>query len=326
MELMRINNSVEALDISHVEVSTLPFLEANTSEIALREIRERHVIPVFLKDNEPTISQVEFVGVVAEAARDVFGLSITPSPMVRVSHPIKGRTFDARHKKAQDLLPHEKTIYYERMAFMITIPGITDEINGNLLELTVGGVKAYNLDNLNSIKGSPEHFKVFVGFRNFVCTNLCVSTDGVKLDIRAKSLEDLYQQVFQLFQDYDAVNQLSHMNQFAGYYLEERQFAQIIGRARLYQFLPRELKAEVPELLINDTQVSRVAECYYTDPNFQREENGEIDLWGFYNLMTGATKHSYIDKYLERGVNSFDFTRRVQEALESPSHNFWYLR
>lgn len=314
------------MDISHVEVSTSPFLEANTSEVSLREIRERHVIPVFLKDNEPTISQVEFVEVVAEAARDVFGLGTTPIPTVRVSHPIKGRTFDARHKKAQDLLPHEKTIYNERMAFMLTIPGITDEIGGNTLELSVGGVKAYNLDNLNSVKGSPEHFKVFVGFRNFVCTNLCVSTDGAKLDIRAKSLEDLYQQVFLLFQEYDAVKQLSQMNQFTGYFLEERQFAQIIGRARLYQFLPRELKVEVPELLINDTQVSRIAECYYSDPNFQRQDNGSIDLWKFYNLMTGATKHSYIDKYLERGVNSFDFTRQVQGALESPSHNFWYLR
>ncbi|ERM80541.1 hypothetical protein P872_12270 [Rhodonellum psychrophilum GCM71 = DSM 17998] len=317
---------MEVMDISHVEVSTSPFLEANTSEVSLREIRERHVIPVFLKDNEPTISQVEFVEVVAEAARDVFGLGTTPIPTVRVSHPIKGRTFDARHKKAQDLLPHEKTIYNERMAFMLTIPGITDEIGGNTLELSVGGVKAYNLDNLNSVKGSPEHFKVFVGFRNFVCTNLCVSTDGAKLDIRAKSLEDLYQQVFLLFQEYDAVKQLSQMNQFTGYFLEERQFAQIIGRARLYQFLPRELKVEVPELLINDTQVSRIAECYYSDPNFQRQDNGSIDLWKFYNLMTGATKHSYIDKYLERGVNSFDFTRQVQGALESPSHNFWYLR
>jgi hypothetical protein len=325
MELMRINDSTEVMDVSHVEVSSLPFLEANTSEVSLREVRERHVIPVFLKDNEPTISQVEFVEVVAEAARDVFGLTATPSPTVRVSHPIKGRTFEARHKKAQDLHHHEKTIYYERMAFMLSIPGITEEIDGNMLELTVGGVKAYNLDNLNSIKGSSEHFKVFVGFRNFVCTNLCVSTDGAKLDIRAKSLEDLYEQVFLLFQGYDAVKQLRQMNQFTGYFLEERQFAQIIGRARLYQYLPKELKVEVPELLINDTQVSRVADCYYSDQNFQREDNGSIDLWKFYNLLTGATKHSYIDKYLERGVNSFDFTVQVQEALKSPTPNLWYL-
>lgn len=326
MELTRINNNMEIIDISHAEVSVPPFLEANTTEVSLREVKERHVIPVFLKDNEPTISQVEFVEVVAEAARDVFGLDVTPIPWLRVSHPIKGRTYEARHKKAQELHNHEKTIYYERMAFMLKIPGITDEIDGNMLELTVGGVKAYNLDNLNNVKGSAEHFKVFVGFKNFVCTNLCVSTDGAKLDIRAKSLEDLYQQVFLLFQEYDAVKQLSQMNQFTDYFLEEKQFAQIIGRARLYQFLPRELKVEVPELLINDTQVSRVAECYYSDLNFQRQDNGSIDLWKFYNLMTGATKHSYIDKYLERGVNSFDFTRQVQEALESPTHNFWYLR
>lgn len=322
---MRINTVPVAMDISHVEVSATPFLEANTSELPLREVRERHVIPVFLKDNEPTISQVEFVEAVAEAARDVFGLSATPSPTVRVSHPVKGRTYEARHKKAQELLPHEKTIYYERMAFMLTIPGIQDEIGGNMLELAVGGVKAYNLDNLNSTKGSLEHFKVFVGFRNFVCTNLCVTTDGAKLDLRAKSLEDLYMQAYMLFRDYDALKQLSQMNTFTGYFLEERQFAQIIGRARLYQFLPRELKACVPELLINDTQVSRVAECYYGDVNFRREDNGSIDLWRFYNLLTGATKHSYIDKYLERGVNSFDFTRQVQEALDRPLESFWYL-
>ena len=36
---------------------------------------------------------------------------------------------EAIHKNVKDLLDHEKTIYYERMAFIIKIPTITDIIN-----------------------------------------------------------------------------------------------------------------------------------------------------------------------------------------------------
>jgi hypothetical protein len=55
---------------------------------------------------------------------------------------------EAKDKAAKDLLEHEKTLYYERMAFIIEIPSIADDIDGNRLSLTIGGVKAYNLDNL----------------------------------------------------------------------------------------------------------------------------------------------------------------------------------
>ena len=36
--------------------SAKSFIEANTIECSLDEIREKHTIPVFLKDNEPLIS------------------------------------------------------------------------------------------------------------------------------------------------------------------------------------------------------------------------------------------------------------------------------
>lgn len=301
------------------------FLEANTLEINLNEIRDKHIIPVFLKDNEPAISQVDFVEVVAEAARSHFNIPFTPDARVRVSHPIKGRVYEARNKKANELLAHEKTIYFERMAFMLEISGITSDIGGNPVELTVGGVKAYNLDNLNTSKGGLEHFKVFIGFKNTVCTNLCISTDGAKLDLTANSLEDLYRKVLVLISSYDDSAHLKKMNQFQEYELSENQFAQILGKGRLYQYLPKDEKKEIPELLINDTQISRIAEYYYSDPNFKRQRNGSIDLWRFYNLLTGAVKSSYIDKFLEREVNSFDFTTQIQEALDRGPDNFWYL-
>ncbi|MBA4302203.1 MAG: hypothetical protein C0433_19180 [Cyclobacterium sp.] len=301
------------------------FIEANTQEINLNEIRDKHIIPVFLKDNEPAISQVDFVEVVSEAARVHFGMPFTPNVSIRVSHPIKGRVYEARQKKAQDLLDHEKTIYYERMAFMLEIPGISTEVAGNRLNLTVGGVKAYNLDNMNTSKGSNEHFKVFVGFKNTVCTNLCVSTDGVKLDLGVKSLDELFGEVRGLLSRYNDNNHLHQMAALQEYELSEQQFAQILGKGRLYQYLPKSEKSQVPELLINDTQISRVAEHYYSDRNFKRSKSGKIDLWRFYNLMTGAVKSSYIDKFVERELNSFDFTLQVKQALDSGPEGFWYL-
>lgn len=301
------------------------FLQANTEEVRLEEIRDKHIIPVFLKDNEPAISQVEFVEAVVEAVKDAFSIREHSMPSVRVSHPVKGRIYEARHKKASELLPNERTIYYERMAFMTTIPTIIQDINGQLLELTVGGVKAYNLDNMNSNKGSYEHFKVFIGFKNTVCTNLCVSTDGVKLDLKVKSLQELYAKSFEMFTEYDALKQISAMEEFPKYELSEAQFAKLIGKARMYQYLPKEEKMGIPELLINDTQISRIAESYYQDENFSRNRSGSIDLWRLYNLMTGAVKSSYIDKFLEREVNAYDFTERIKESLDNPSDSFWYL-
>lgn len=328
MELLRIDRlqTSDRLPTVKTKKSVSRFLEANTEEVSWEEMRDRHVIPVFLKDNEPTISHCDFVEAVSQAAQDCFSLSEFPEADIRVSHPVKGRIYEARHKKAQDLQPSEKTIYYERMAFMVSIPGIQDEVSGNLLQLTIGGVKAYHLDNLNSTKGTVEHFKIFIGFKNTVCTNLCVSTDGVKLDLKVRSVEELFQQVMTLLENFNPVSFLRNMASLTAYYLEEQQFAHIIGRCRMYQFLPKDLRNEIPELLINDTQVSRIVESFYQDATFSRSSNGSVDLWKFYNLFTGANKHSYIDKFLERGVNGWDFTNRVRGVLDGSHPDFWYMK
>ena len=164
----------------------LPFIEANTENVSLSHLKEDCIIPVFTKDNEITLSHQEFIETVLEAVSQVFGNETIESPEIRTSHLIRGRTPDALHVPAKELLDHQKTMYYERMAFCIKIPSITQDVGGNRLELTIGGVRAYNQENLYN-KKTYEKFKFFIGFKNMVCCNLCISTDGYQSEIKAMS-------------------------------------------------------------------------------------------------------------------------------------------
>ena len=73
------------------QLTTAPsaFIEANTIPITLKEIREKHIIPVFAKDNEPAISQVDFVEVVEQAARQSFPNQRISLPQVRFRIPLR---------------------------------------------------------------------------------------------------------------------------------------------------------------------------------------------------------------------------------------------
>ena len=109
------------------------------------------------------------------------------------------------------------------------------------------------------------------------------------------------------------------------YNLSEKQFAQLIGRARLYHYLPKVDKSEIPNLLINDGQVSSIARDYYQDERFCSAENGSINLWNLYNLFTSANKSSYIDTFSDRNVNAFEFTNGLAQTLNGNSNYHWFL-
>jgi hypothetical protein len=299
------------------------FLNANTEVIFLDDLRSRCIIPVFSKDNESTISHPEFINTVAEIGSRFFSGERMTEPAIRVSHPIKGRIPEAMGKAVNELKEHEKTLYYERMAFIIEFPNIAETINGNRLSLTIGGVRAYNTENLYSRK-IEEHFKVFIGFKNRVCTNLCVSTDGLKKEIRVKSLNDLSYEVYQLFSDFKIERQLRDLHQLGDYFLTERQFAQMLGRARMYQYLPISTKKTIVPIPINDSQVNMIAREYYQDRSFCRNDNGDINLWRLYNLFTGANKNSYIDTFLDRGAGCTNFIQSIASHLEAGT-NSWYI-
>jgi hypothetical protein len=302
----------EAIQPELEEKANVPvFIEANTLEVSISDLLTKCTIPVFAKDNEATISHNDFISSVEQV---VGGYYPDTRTQIRVSHPIKGRIPEARHKKASDLLPHEETLYYERMMFVIEVPSVRKDIGGNSLSLTIGGVRSYHLDNLHS-KKSAERFKLFIGFKNKVCSNMCVWSDGFVEDCKAFTHHEIQYRVQELIERF---NPKTHLEEFASWQnksVTEKQFAEFIGRCRMYLYMPKNEKQGLPKLEFGDGQLNQVVDGYYNDENFSRHSDGSISVWNLYNLFTGANKSSYIDRFLERSVNALDVVRNLAIAL-----------
>lgn len=302
---------------------TLHLIEANTFEVDLQHLRNDCITPVFAKDNELTINHAQFIETIQEAVQDFFKGETVDGADVRVSHIIKGRTPDALHKKANELLETDKTIYYERCAFSIDVPTIYQDVNGNRLNLSIVGVRAYNQMNLYS-KKVPELFRLAIGFKNQVCCNMCIFSDGYKDDLRVSSTTDLYRAALELFNNYNIAKQIHLMQQLGNTSMTEHQFCQILGKMRLYQCLPTGVQKHLPRMLLTDTQINSVAKAYINDSNFG-VESGELNMWRFYNLLTGANKSSYIDSFLDRSLNASEIAVGINAALHGDEKYKWFI-
>jgi len=221
-------------------------------------------------------------------------------------------------------LDREKTIYYERMMFVIEVPSIYDEIDGNRVSLTVGGIKAFNQDNLYNRKGAEEHFKIFTGFQNKVCTNLCVSTDGYLGDLKVRNTEQLFSSIKTMLVNYNAVGHLDSLRNLSDHFITEEQFAHLIGKCRMYPYLPSKIKEDIPILMFGDVQIGNVVKDYYRDNSFCRNSKGDINLWKLYNLFTGSNKSSYVDTFLDRSINAYQLIDQIRDSVVGKSAS-WYL-
>lgn len=324
MNLILNNPASQIIEESEVILNSKSnFIEANTIKVDLEHLKNDCTIPVFAKDNESTISHYEFIQSTSEVIQEILNYKNALIPEIRTSHVIKGRVPSAIGKPAKDLLEHEKTIYYERMAFVIEIPEISETINGNRINLSIGGVRAYNQENLFS-KKSIEKFKVFIGFQNTVCTNLCISTDGLKDDIRVSSINELKSKVHELINFYNRQSHLAKLKSMAHYSITEKQFAHLIGKMKMYAHLSKQEKQYIFPLNINDNQISIIVKNYYEDSNFSRDNSSEINLWKLYNLFTEANKSSYIDQNLFRNTNAYEFINELSYSLKNNTSN-WFL-
>ena len=303
--------------------SHLHFIEANTQEVTINHLVNDCITPVFSKDNELTINHARFIGTIQDAANDFFRGETVDDAAIRVSHVVKGRIPEAVHKPANQLLESDKTIYYERAAFSIDVPSIWQDVNGNRLNLSIVGVRAYNLQNLYS-KKVPELFKLAIGFKNQVCCNMSIFTDGYMDELRVSNTTELYRAALELFNNFNPAKQLHLMQQLGNTSMNEHQFATFLGKSRLYQCLSTNAQKHLPRLLLTDTQVNLVAKSYIKDENFGGT-GGELNMWKFYNLLTGANKSSYIDSFLDRSLNASEIALGINAALHGDEQYKWFI-
>lgn len=303
--------------------TSVNFLEANTNAITLQELTEQCVVPTWA-NQELTISHQDFINTVHDAACNVFAGETINNPEIRVSHIVRGRTANSLHKRTSELLESEKTQFYQRLAFAFTIPSLHECIDGQRLELCIGGVRNYSDLNLYRANRGMEKFAIYLGWRVNVCSNQVLTGDGVRLNIEVMSLHDLYKAVLDLFYNFNLEKDIQLLQSLTQTRLTESQFAQIVGRMRLYQALPSYLQREIPKLLITDSQINNVCRDYYNNPNFGHKDN-TISLFDFHNLLTEANKSSYIDSYVQRGINATEITVGIGKALQGDSEYSWFL-
>ena len=306
-----------------VTSSCVSFLDANTNSISMEELKTQCVVPTWA-NQELTISHQDFIDCVHDAAKTFYQGETVTAPSIRVSHIVRGRTPDALGKRASELLECEKTQFYQRLAFAFTIPTIYETIEGQKLELCIGGVRNYNDLNLYRASKGVEKFSVFVGWRVRICSNQILTGQGVKLSLEVMDLRQLYQQVMELFNGFNPAKDLHLMQQLSNSFLTETQFAQIIGRMRLYQALPQGLSRGIPRLLITDSQINNVCRGYYQNDDFGGK-GGSLSMWNFHNLLTEANKSSYIDSYLSRAVNATEVSVGLNNALHGDPTYQWFL-
>ena len=301
------------------------FIESNTQAITLDELTNKNIIPTFC-DNTLTISHQNFIGSVVEVAKKVFGELTVPE--LRVSHPIIGRVPSAQHKKASELRDDEKTTFYQRMAFCAHVKNLTRTINGETVHLCIGGVRAYNEDKLYN-RQSTMKFKVFVGWQVRVCSNLMLTCDGNSGTIDCMTEADIMQKSFELFNGFNPHKEdtLRLLENLSSTTISEEQFCQIIGRMRLYQFLPLAEQKQLPSLTIGDQAVNAMVKNYISNPNFGKKEGEDFTAWNLMQLANEAVKQSYIDKWLDRNQNCTDFAIGIQKALngEDTEGYDWFL-
>ena len=299
------------------------FIEANSMEVTLDHLKNDNVIPVFSKDNELTISHPQFIETVWEAANSFYSGEQIEQPDIRCSHVVKGRRPESINKPKNLLTEADTTQYYERCAFAIDIPSIYENVSGNRLNLSIVGVRALNRENL-ATKKSPELFRLAVSFKNTVCCNMCVFTDGYKDDIKVMSTKELFRATLELLNNFNTAKNIHLLQTLGNSYLTEHQFCQLLGRMRLYQSLPQGYQKDIPKMLITDSQINAVAKAYINDENFGSLGN-DISMWKLYNLLTGANKSSYIDSFLDRAVNATEIATGINAALHGDTKYKWFI-
>ena len=302
-----------------------PFITANSEELS-KEALSQDLVPVFSRSNDTAISTLEFVTTCEAAMQDFYrGETVDPAT-IRGSHIIRGRTSDALNIPTDLLRDEQRTHYYERVIFAVEVSSIYEDINGNRCVLSLVGFKNYGADNLRG-RLAVQNFTVAVSLTNTICSNGCIFSENIK-HILATTPAQIYESVMELLKNYDLTRHANALRTLNDTSMTKEQFIYLLGAMRYYSYLTtQEQRKILPNpILITESLWNSVARQFTNDQNFSGDETG-IDMWRFYNLLTGSNKNSYLHTYLERASNSTDIAFGLAEALngDTSSPYNWFL-
>ena len=303
------------------------FIEGPSSEISMEELTYRNIIPTF-SDNSLTISHQKFIETTRKAAEVIFGSGNITGAETRCSHPIIGRIPSAQHLKASELRDDQKTIFYQRLAWIAQVCNFTSSINGQSVSLTIGGTRSYHEDKLYA-RQNPQHFRIFIGFRVRVCSNMMLTCNGISENQLCMTEADIFQHAFNLFQRFNEGKEstLYNLEALHNTWLSQEQFCHLIGRLRLYQALPNIQQKALPQILLGDSVVNAATKQYISNPNFgMGNGDGSISCWQLMNLLNEAVKNSYSDLWVERNANCTTIASGIANALKGNDDSYsWFL-
>ena len=319
--------NAEVIDTTADEQENSHFIESNTSAITLEKLKRICIVPSF-KDSSLTISHQEFAENVLGAAMDYFNGETFGELECRVSHPISGRNPNALRTPANLLTEADKTLFFQRFCFCFELTSMTKTIDGQPICLTIGGVRAYNEQNLYANK-SPEKLKIFIGWRVCVCSNLMLSCDGLQDRLEVMSSLDIYKSALDLFTAFDPIDNFNMLENLVNTRLSTQEFCNFIGRMRLYQALPAKTRQELelPEILLGDSQINAATRQFVSNKNFGINGADSISCYQLLQCLNESSKSSYIDTFLSKNKNCVDIATGIQKAIEGrDNENYsWFL-
>ena len=121
--------SMEPLPVATAEEAPTPFIEANSAAVSWKELTEESILPSYA-DGEIVVPHSHFIQAVVLAAHDALSHDTFGPVELRASHLTQGRVPSAIYKKTSELLESEKTKYWERICFCVTVTSRQTNILG----------------------------------------------------------------------------------------------------------------------------------------------------------------------------------------------------
>lgn len=305
-----------------------PFIEGNTDSISLSDLKTKCIIPTFGMTNELTLSHQDIAEGIYNAAAEKYGENNLSLMEFRVSHPISGRTPDAIHKKTNELLDHEKTLFYQRIAACLTVKNKSGILCGQDTDFTIGFVRSYHTTNLYGSK-VPEKITLFCGTRVKVCSNMCLTVNGLRDNIECLTAADVLQNTTELLDSYQAHaeqdnEQLEGLGQTR---INTSDFCRLIGRLRLFQALSVQEQHELPPMLLGDALCNEATRLFVSSQWGLKEGQDSISCFELLQCFNEACKQSYIHNWMPKNLNCTELCLNVQKVLEGDNENpySWFL-